>query len=83
VLGETGCLNFARSFIAYLTADGLRLEEIEPDMVAFETEILQTVRQIRAETEWKPAAGEICADCGFAVLCHGAARREPEDNQQA
>lgn len=83
VLGETGCLNFARSFIAYLTADELRLEEIEPDMVAFESEILQTVRQIRAENEWEPAAGEICADCGFAVLCHGTARREPEDNQRA
>ena len=32
ILGETGCLNFPSSYIAYLNPKGLDLREIEPDL---------------------------------------------------
>lgn len=83
VLGEAGCLNFARSFIAYLAPDELRLVEIEPDLVGFEKAIAETVRAIRSETAWKPAQGLSCQDCGFVVLCHGAVDSQAVVNQQA
>lgn len=72
VLGDPGCLNFARSYIAYLTYDGVQLVEIEPDLAAFEADLESTVTAIRSETAWKPVAGATCEDCGFSVLCHGA-----------
>lgn len=72
ILGDFGCLNFARSFIAYLTYDEVKVVEIEPDIVAFEAELEATVGAIRNETTWKPVSGSICEDCGFSVLCHGA-----------
>ncbi|MBU1109138.1 MAG: ATP-dependent helicase [Candidatus Riflebacteria bacterium] len=72
VLGDFGCLSFARSFIAYLTYDEVRLVDIEPDMPAFEEKLEKTVAAIRSETTWKPNAGVSCEDCGFSILCHGA-----------
>lgn len=72
VLGDIGCLNFARSHIAYLTPDDVQIIEIEPQLLTFEEHINQTVKAIRTETAWKPAKGASCQDCGFSILCHGA-----------
>ncbi|HNX74822.1 MAG TPA: ATP-dependent DNA helicase [Candidatus Rifleibacterium sp.] len=78
ILGEAGCLNFASSSIAYLTAEEFRLVEIEPDLPAFERYVDETVRAIRTETAWQPSAGSDCEDCGFAILCHGAIEKRPD-----
>lgn len=83
VLGEAGCLNFARSSIAYLTADGVNIVEIEPDLPGFEKDVLATVGAIRNEQLWQPSSGSECCDCGYAVLCHGAVAREETAIQQA
>jgi ATP-dependent exoDNAse (exonuclease V) beta subunit len=72
VLAESGCLDFAMSYIAYLSLEEVRLVEIEPDLAGFENEIVATVMAIRNESAWQPRAGELCNDCGYAVLCHGA-----------
>ncbi len=83
ILGESGCLSFARSSIAYLTATKVEIVDIEPDLAGFERYAEETIRAIRNETLWQPAAGEACQECGFAILCHGAVVRPPGDNQQA
>lgn len=70
VLGEAGCLNFARSYIAYLTPDSLELVEIEPELVSIEEQLAETVKAIRSETAWRPALGASCENCGFVVLCN-------------
>lgn len=72
VLGELGCLSFARSYIAYLTYDEVHVAEIEPDLPAFEAKLESIVAAIRSETAWKPNSGVACEDCGFSILCHGA-----------
>lgn len=72
VLAESGCLDFAMSYIAYLNADGVKLVEIEPELQQFEDDIVAVVTAIRNEKLWLPQAGESCGECGFAVLCHGA-----------
>lgn len=71
VLGDAGCLNFARSFIAYVNEPTLQLHELEPDLPAFETAAAATVAQIRNDTRWLPGPAEVCENCGFKVLCHG------------
>ncbi len=83
VLGETGCLNFARSSIAYLTPEEVKIVEIEPDLQGFEKDVFATVKAIRNEFLWKPSSGSGCEDCGYAVLCHGAVETGLEGNQQA
>lgn len=71
VLGDSGCLNFGRAFIVYVGEPSLRLVEIEPDLLSFETAAAETVSRIRADQIWAPGSEELCQDCGFAVLCHG------------
>lgn len=80
VLGESGCLNYARSSVAYLAPDLVQLVEIEPDLLSFETQVREVVAQIRNEKAWRPFAGELCADCGFVVLCHGRVERAVSGN---
>lgn len=72
VLADAGCLDFAMSYIAYLSFDEVRLVEIEPDLQQFEKDIIEVVGAIRNESTWLPKTSELCNDCGFAVLCHGA-----------
>ena len=72
VLGDLGCLSFARSYIVYLTYDEVKIVEIEPDLPAFEAKLENIVTAIRNETVWQPTSGIPCEDCGFSILCHGA-----------
>lgn len=71
VLGEAGCLSFARSFIAYVGGRALKIVELEPDLIGFEQQAAATVGQIRGDCSWNPGAESACANCGFVVLCHG------------
>jgi len=72
VLADAGCLDFAMSYIAYLSFDDIKIVEIEPDLQSFEEEITRVIQEIRSESLWQPRSGELCHDCGYAVLCHGA-----------
>lgn len=72
VLADAGCLDFAMSYIAYLSFDDIKIVEIEPDLQTFEEEICRVIHEIRSESLWQPRSGELCHDCGYAVLCHGA-----------
>lgn len=74
VLGDSGCLNFARSFIAYVDEPELKLVELEPDLIAFEKKAAETVNLIRNESEWQPNTGTDCENCGFAVFCNSIKR---------
>ena len=69
VLGETGCLNFAESYIAYLNPKGLDLREIEPNLTGFEEEAAKTVNAIRKEHRWPAKVSEQCENCSFRGLC--------------
>lgn len=75
VLGQAGCLSFARSFIAYVNEPVLKLVELEPDLLAFEESAARTVAQIRNDRLWKPGEQSVCEECGFAVLCHGSRQK--------
>lgn len=70
VLGESGCLNFPESCIAYLSTKGLNIVTIEPDLQAFEHFVKTVVEEIRAQKSWSASSEPPCADCGFAILCH-------------
>ncbi|MDD2624858.1 MAG: PD-(D/E)XK nuclease family protein, partial [Candidatus Riflebacteria bacterium] len=70
ILGKVGDLNFAKSFIAYVTEEKLELVEIEPDMAEFEEYAIKVANTIRNERLWRPVRSEACRDCGFAVLCN-------------
>lgn len=70
VLGESGCLNFPESCIAYLSSNGLNIVPIEPDLQAFEFYVKTAVEEIRAQDTWSAPSESPCADCGFAILCH-------------
>lgn len=73
ILGKMGDLNFAKSFIAYVTEEKLELVEIEPDMTEFEEYAIKTAKAIRNERTWRPVRSEACQECGFAVLCNAKA----------
>ncbi|OQB50098.1 MAG: ATP-dependent DNA helicase PcrA [bacterium ADurb.Bin157] len=70
ILGKVGDLNFAKSYIAYVTEEKLELVEIEPDMAEFEEYAIKVANTIRNERIWRPVRSEACRDCGFAVLCN-------------
>lgn len=70
VLGDTGCLNIASSYIAYITQDEIKLVELEPDLVGFEAEVKGTINRLRGEAVWAPVCSEECAECGFNVFCN-------------
>ena len=69
LFGESGTLTVATASLLYLTADGARIEPVEPDLPAFETAAAATVARIRAEREWKPRSKEFCAGCTWAAFC--------------
>jgi DNA helicase-2/ATP-dependent DNA helicase PcrA len=70
VLGESGCLNFPRASIAYVSPGTLKIVDLNPDLVDFEKRAIQTVEQIRNDNSWLPGEKSSCENCGFAVLCN-------------
>lgn len=69
VLGDSGCLNFSSSYIAYLNPKGLDLREIEPDLENFEVEAAKRVTDIRNEHNWEGKPSEQCETCPYKELC--------------
>ena len=72
VLGESGCLNFADSYIAYLNPKGLDLRQIEPDLTGFEDDAAKVVAAIRSERNWSPICSKQCLECSFSTLCRNS-----------
>lgn len=70
ILGETGCLNFPSSYIAYLNPKGLDLREIEPDLEGFDEEAAKVVAAIRKEHNWYAKITKHCNQCPFRMLCN-------------
>jgi ATP-dependent exoDNAse (exonuclease V) beta subunit len=83
VLGETGKLNFASAYIAYLDEAKLRLVELNPDLIAFEKYAIETVEKIRNDKTWLPNPETDCESCGFAVLCHQSSQTKSSQSDSS
>jgi DNA helicase-2/ATP-dependent DNA helicase PcrA len=70
VLGQTGCLNFASGYIAYINQSKIELHELKPDLIDFERRAAVTVDLMRKEQSWNKCETDQCEGCGFAVFCH-------------
>jgi len=69
LFGESGLLTVASASLLYLTPHETRLEQVDPDLPAFEAAAEATVARIRAERFWSPGPAAPCADCAWAAFC--------------